>query len=71
MYLGMFLMQIGLGVACASWLYLLLAVVLMIIHNANSPAEERYCLYRYGDGYREYMNRVPRWVGILKPKEGK
>ena len=66
MYLGLILLQIGLGIACASWLYLLLTVVLMILLNANSSAEERYCLYRYGNDYRKYMNRTPRWIGIPK-----
>ena len=66
MYIGLLLMQIGLGITCSSWLYLLLTLVLMILLNANSSAEERYCLYRYGDSYHEYMNKIPRWVGIPK-----
>jgi protein-S-isoprenylcysteine O-methyltransferase Ste14 len=65
-YVGMILMQIGLGIACSSWLYLLLTVVLMILLNANLSAEERYCLYRYGDDYRKYKNSTPRWIGIPK-----
>ena len=68
MYIGMLLMQIGLGIACSSWLYLLLTVVLAIILNAVSPSEERYCFYRFGNDYREYMNKTPRWIGI--PKSG-
>jgi protein-S-isoprenylcysteine O-methyltransferase Ste14 len=67
-YIGMILMQIGLGIACSSWLYLLLTVVLMIILNAVSPSEERYCLYRYGDDYRKYKNSTPRWIGIPKSR---
>ena len=66
-YIGMILIQIGLGIACASWLYLLLAVVLTILFNANLSAEERYCLYRFGDEYQKYKNRTPRWLGIPKP----
>ena len=66
MYFGVFLTQIGLGIACSSWLYLLLTAVLMILFNANSSAEERYCLYMYGDDYRKYMNRTPRWIGTPK-----
>ena len=31
MYIGMILLQIGLGIACSSWLYLLLIAVLMIL----------------------------------------
>jgi protein-S-isoprenylcysteine O-methyltransferase Ste14 len=65
-YVGLLLMQIGLGIACSSWLYLLLTVVLMILLNANLSAEERYCLYRYGDDYRQYKNSTPRWIGIPK-----
>jgi protein-S-isoprenylcysteine O-methyltransferase Ste14 len=71
MEIGMLLMQIGLGITCSSWLYLLLVVVLMILLHANSSAEERFCLYRYGDGYQKYMNRTPRWIGIPKSKEPK
>jgi protein-S-isoprenylcysteine O-methyltransferase Ste14 len=67
-YIGLLLMQIGLGIACFSWLYLLLAVVLAVLLNANLSAEERYCLYRYGDDYRKYKNRTPRWIGIPKSK---
>ena len=68
-YIGLLLMQIGLGIACASWLYLLLSVVLAILLNANLSAEERYCLYRYGDDYRNYKNRTPRWIGIPKSEK--
>jgi len=66
MYVGVLLTQIGLGIVCSSWLYLLLIAVLMILFNANSSAEERYCLYMYGDDYRKYMKRTPRWIGIPK-----
>ena len=68
MYVGVLLIQIGLGVACISWLYLLLIAVLMILLNAVLPSEERYCLDRYGDTYREYMERTPKWIGL--PKSG-
>jgi protein-S-isoprenylcysteine O-methyltransferase Ste14 len=68
MYIGLILMQIGLGIICSSWLYLLLTLVLLILLNENLSAEERYCLYRYGDSYREYRNKTPRWIGI--PKTG-
>jgi protein-S-isoprenylcysteine O-methyltransferase Ste14 len=69
MEIGLVLMQIGLGITCSSWLYLLLVVVLMILLHANSSAEERFCLYRYGNSYKKYMNRTPRWIGIPKSNE--
>jgi protein-S-isoprenylcysteine O-methyltransferase Ste14 len=68
-YIGMILMQTGLGIACSSWLYLLLTVVLIILLNANLSAEERYCLYRYGDDYLKYKNKTPRWIGIPKSEK--
>jgi protein-S-isoprenylcysteine O-methyltransferase Ste14 len=68
-YIGMILMQIGLGIACLSWLYLLLTVAMMILLNANLSAEERYCLYRFGDEYRKYKNKTPRWIGIPKSEK--
>ena len=68
-YIGIILMQIGLGIACSSWLYLLLTLALMILLNANLSAEERYCLYRYGDAYQKYKNSTPRWIGIPKSEK--
>ena len=68
-YVGLLLMQIGLGIACISWLYLLLTVMLLILLNANLSAEERYCLYKYGDNYRKYKNETPRWIGIPKSEK--
>ena len=68
-YIGLLLMQTGLGIACTSWLYLLLTVALMILLNANLSAEERYCLHRYGEDYQKYKNRTPRWIGIPKSEK--
>ena len=70
-YIGLLLMQTGLGIACSSWLYLLLAVVLAILLNANLTAEERYCLHKYGDNYQKYKNETPRWIGLPKSKKRK
>lgn len=68
-YLGMIIMQTGLGIACASWLYLLLTAALMITLNAVLVSEERYLLYRYGDQYLKYKNNTSRWIGISKKIE--
>jgi len=65
-YIGILLIQTGLGIACASWLYLLLTVITLILLDANLSAEERYCVYKYEDEYRKYKNRIPRWIGIPK-----
>ena len=64
MVLAMLMMNIGIGIASASWLFLLTAIALMFIPEA--PIEEKYCLEKYGDAYREYMHRTPRWFKITK-----
>ena len=64
-----FLMMMGMGIACASWLFLLFAMIWIILSDRGAIAEERFCLEKYGDAYREYMNRTPRWIGIPKSQE--
>ena len=71
MVFSIFLVTIGLGIACVSWLFLLLSMVFVILWNILVSAEERFCLEKYGDDYREYMNRTPRWLGIPKSKDEK
>ena len=57
-YIGMILMQIGIAIASASWLYLILTAVLLVMLNSVLPSEERYTLYRYGDEYRAAESRL-------------
>ena len=67
-YLSFFLMCVGIGAACASWIFLLFAMVWIITWHFGVPNEERILLNKYGNAYREYMNRTPRWLGVPKPK---
>ena len=68
-YLSCFLIYIGIGIACASWLFLLLTVIWIVFYDILIAPEERWCLEKYGDAYREYMKRTPKWIGI--PKRGR
>ena len=68
-YLSTFLIDIGIGIACASWIYLLYAMIEIILQHMTLGAEERWCLEKYGDAYREYMNRTPKWIGIPKSEK--
>ena len=68
-YVADVLIHLGVGIAAASWLFLVYSVVYMVGISAYIRAEEEGCLEKYGDSYREYMNRTPRWIGI--PKSGK
>jgi len=65
-YLSAFLLYVGIGIACASWVLLLLAVAWIVLWHIVVPAEERFLLEKYGDAYRKYMDRTPRWIGIPK-----
>ena len=66
MHLSQFPIFVGVGIAAASWVFLLLAVVYTIMLLLWVEAEERHCLKFYGNAYREYMSRTPRWIGIPK-----
>ena len=66
MQLSVFLLLLGIGIASASWIFLLLSVVYTTVPLIWLDAEERHCLKFYGEAYREYMNRTPRWIGLPK-----
>ena len=68
MQLSQVVIYLGVGIATASWVFVLLAVVYMILPVLWVDAEERHCLKYYGDAYREYMDKTPRWLGV--PKSG-
>jgi len=46
-------------------LFVLLAIY-SIINHFVVIAEEKHCLKEYGDSYREYMEKVPRYIGRSK-----
>jgi protein-S-isoprenylcysteine O-methyltransferase Ste14 len=64
-----FLANLGIGIACASWVFLLYAVVDITLMRISIGAEERFLLEKYGATYREYMDSIPRWIGIPKNRE--
>jgi protein-S-isoprenylcysteine O-methyltransferase Ste14 len=66
-YIGLFSIYIGIGIASASWVYLLVTLIwLATYRNVLILPEERFCLEKFGNAYREYVNRTPRWIGIPK-----
>jgi protein-S-isoprenylcysteine O-methyltransferase Ste14 len=63
LYLGNFL--IGLGVAVMSgraWLVLLLLVFVIPVYRSLVLKEEKRMLARYGDAFRAYCRDVPRFI---------
>ena len=65
-YLAGFMIFAGIGIASASWVILLCALLWIVFLSIVMPDEERFCLDKYGDAYREYMNKTPRWIGLPK-----
>jgi len=66
-YMGMFMIYIGTGLASSSWVYILVALLLLATYRiAFMTPEERMCCDRFGDTYREYMNKTSSWMGIPK-----
>jgi len=69
MYLGGFILFIGISLVSISWSYFLIALVWMILtHVMEIPVEESECIKKYGTDYIEYMKKTPKWLGI--PKSG-
>jgi protein-S-isoprenylcysteine O-methyltransferase Ste14 len=65
-YAGFFLAYAGIGIACASWVFLLCAFVWIGSWQFGIAEEERMLLEKYGQAYRKYMDRTPRWIGLPK-----
>jgi protein-S-isoprenylcysteine O-methyltransferase Ste14 len=65
-YLTSFVLFIGIGIATASWVVLLLSIAYIVLQPFSVGAEEQFCLGYYGDTYRDYLNRTPRWISIPK-----
>ena len=69
MFVSQIIVFVGIGIASVSWFYLLLSAILVVLTYLLVTIEERKTLDKFGDAYREYMNRTPRWIGV--PKSGK
>jgi len=70
LYFGEVLVSISIGIACLSWVFLLMVIAKFLsIHYYVVGAEEPFLIEKYGDTYREYVNRTPRWIGIPKSEK--
>ena len=62
-YLGMFLLYGGIGVAARSpWILMLTLPLAITIRYGVVAREEAYLDRRFGDVYRDYRARVRRWL---------
>jgi len=68
MYLSMILVYLGVSIASASWLFLLITIATFFLQRLQMIQEEQYCCRKFGGSYIEYMERTPRWIGVPKAK---
>jgi len=64
MYLSMILVYTAVSVAAASWLFSVITLVTVFLQRFQAIQEERYCLDKFGQAYRQYLARTPRWIGV-------
>ena len=62
MYVGATLFLAGLSILLASdWMLVMTIVFVPVIHFGVVKREERYLEAKFGDAYRQYKERVPRY----------
>jgi protein-S-isoprenylcysteine O-methyltransferase Ste14 len=62
-YIGFVVAYFGLGIMLTSlWVLLLLIPVLAILQRGVVEREEAYLEQQFGEAYRKYQARVPRWL---------
>lgn len=63
MYIGMTLIQLGLGIALGNgWIAVLSPLALVIVHVVAVRAEEAYLTEKFGDSYARYKASVRRYL---------
>jgi protein-S-isoprenylcysteine O-methyltransferase Ste14 len=58
---SLFIMLLGICIAIGSWPALFALILSKLFQHLSILAEEEVCLRRYGEPYRAYMERVPRY----------
>jgi protein-S-isoprenylcysteine O-methyltransferase Ste14 len=62
-YAGLIVVYFGLVLALTTvWGLLLLPFVIAVLRHAAVLPEEDYLARRFGDAYRDYARKVPRWL---------
>ena len=62
MYVALTLILVGLAIVLASdWMLVMTIIFVAVIHFGVVKREERYLEAKFGDAYRQYKARVPRY----------
>jgi protein-S-isoprenylcysteine O-methyltransferase Ste14 len=68
MHLSLILAYLGVCVASASWVFLLITAGTVVMQRRQMLMEEAYCRETFGDAYRAYTASTARWFGL--PRKG-
>ena len=60
-WLGLYLVLLGSAIATGAWLYIGTVVIVGFIYHIQILDEEAACIRKYGEDYRGYMKRIPRY----------
>ena len=62
-YIGFVIFYFGLAIMLTSaWILVLLIPVLIVLQRGVVEREEAYLQAKFGEAYRKYQARVPRWL---------
>ncbi|MGB6346193.1 MAG: isoprenylcysteine carboxylmethyltransferase family protein [Methyloceanibacter sp.] len=62
-YIGLVILYFGLAIVLTSaWMLVLLLPVLIVLQRGVVEREEAYLKAKFGQAYRQYQARVPRWL---------
>ena len=62
---ALFFIFAGICLAIASWAALLALLLSKLLQHFGILGEEEACLQQYGEPYREFMQRVPRYLWFI------
>jgi protein-S-isoprenylcysteine O-methyltransferase Ste14 len=65
MYTGVLMAEMSLGLALGTWLLALAGSVVFTLFALRTRTEEKYLIERFGNQYRDYMERVGRFFPKL------
>lgn len=69
MYVYNAVFLLGVSIVSVSWIFLIFPIIMTVGAVVFIDLEEQGTLEHYGDTYREYMKRTPRWIGIPKSRK--
>lgn len=64
LYISTSLILLSVTIISLSWVFLVLLAIVIVHMLISAPAEEKFCLEKYGEDYRIYLKKTPRWIGI-------